>query len=58
MPKPENKNKMKCPDCGVDMNHHAEKLIYKDGDMDGIPGEVEEIHTCPECGKTHTRKAS
>ncbi len=58
------KSKMQCPECGVDLNHHAEKLDYTaaleepeavDPDLGGI---VEEAHTCPECGKTHSRRAS
>jgi len=56
--------KMKCPDCGVDMNHHAEKIDYTamlaepdsiDPDLGGI---VEEVHTCPECRKTETRRVT
>jgi len=58
------KKKMKCPDCGVEMNHHADKVDYSaalkdpkimDPDLGGV---VEEFHTCPECGKTHSRKAT
>ncbi len=58
------KSKLQCPECGVDLNHHAEKLDYTaaleepeavDPDLGGI---VEEAHTCPECGKTHTRRAA
>ena len=26
---PEN-DKMICPDCGAEMNHHADKLVYED----------------------------
>ena len=57
-------NKMKCPEYGVDMNHHAEKIDYTaaleepeaaDPDPGGI---LEEAHTCPQCGKTHTRRAT
>jgi predicted RNA-binding Zn-ribbon protein involved in translation (DUF1610 family) len=56
--------KMICPDCGVEMNHHAEKIDYAaaldepsaiDPDFGGV---LEEIHTCPVCGKTETRRAS
>ena len=48
---------IKCGDCGVAMNHHAEKLVdprnaaearQVDSDLGGI---VEATHTCPECGK-------
>jgi predicted RNA-binding Zn-ribbon protein involved in translation (DUF1610 family) len=55
------KTKMICPDCGVEMNYHAEKIDYSaqdpkkiDPDFGGI---VEEAHTCPVCGKTEMRTA-
>jgi ribosomal protein S27AE len=57
------KTKMSCPDCGVEMNHHAEKIDYAaafdegdaiDADFGGV---VEEAHCCPACGMTLTRKA-
>jgi len=56
-------NKMVCPACRVEMNHHAEKLDFTailrepaaaDPDLGGV---LEEAHTCPGCGKTATRKA-
>jgi predicted RNA-binding Zn-ribbon protein involved in translation (DUF1610 family) len=56
--------KMVCPDCGVEMNYHAEKIDYTaalddpsaiDPDLGGV---LEEAHTCPECGKTALRRAS
>jgi predicted RNA-binding Zn-ribbon protein involved in translation (DUF1610 family) len=51
---------MKCPTCGVEMNQHAEKL-----DLSRLPSKREdeefgtllEVHTCPECGMTHTQEA-
>ncbi len=56
-------NKMICPDCGIEMNYHAEKidctaaLTNPDAiDLD-LGGVLEEVHTCPGCGKTGTRKA-
>jgi predicted RNA-binding Zn-ribbon protein involved in translation (DUF1610 family) len=57
-------NKMICPDCGVEMNHHAEKIDYMamltepdkvDPDLGGV---LEEAHTCPGCGKTEMRMVS
>jgi predicted RNA-binding Zn-ribbon protein involved in translation (DUF1610 family) len=56
----EKSNKMRCPDCGVEMNHHANKI----DDSNDMPEEVdadsggtlEEAHICPECGKTVMRK--
>ena len=54
---------MKCPDCGAEMNHHADKVDYNaaledpshvDPDFGGV---VEETHTCPACGRTEVRAA-
>jgi len=57
--------KMLCPDCGVEMNHHAMKIDYAaalddaggaiDPDFGGV---LEEAHTCPACGQTHLRKVT
>jgi predicted RNA-binding Zn-ribbon protein involved in translation (DUF1610 family) len=57
------RGKMVCPDCGVEMNRHAEKVDYTaepaeadtpDPDFGGL---LEEFHTCPSCGRTYTRRA-
>jgi len=57
------KPKMKCPECRVDMNNHAEKIDYSaalkepekaDPYLGGI---VQEFHTCPKCGSCASRKA-
>jgi predicted RNA-binding Zn-ribbon protein involved in translation (DUF1610 family) len=54
--------KMICPDCGIEMNYHAEKLDYAaaltdpeavDPDLGGV---LEEVHTCPRCGKVESRR--
>jgi ribosomal protein S27AE len=54
-----NASKMKCPDCGIDMNHHADKVDYSSAGAEtrdpGTGGVVQEIHTCPECGRTEMR---
>jgi predicted RNA-binding Zn-ribbon protein involved in translation (DUF1610 family) len=55
--------KMKCLDCGLDMNHHAEKIDYAafaepEGNDDELGGVVKEVHSCPGCGKTELRKGS
>ena len=48
-------DKMNCPDCGAEMNHHADKLDYgTDAEAGGL---VIEAHTCPDCGRTATRPA-
>ncbi len=58
------KSKMRCSDCGVELNHHAEKLDLTavlvehdavDSDLEGI---LEEFHTCPKCGRSESRRAS
>ncbi len=57
-------DKMICPDCGVEMNYHAEKLDYTaaltepeavDPDLGGV---LEEVHTCPRCGKAAARRGA
>ena len=54
--------KMICPDCGVEMNHHAMKIDYTtepdaheaaDAELGGV---LIEAHTCPQCGQTATRE--
>jgi predicted RNA-binding Zn-ribbon protein involved in translation (DUF1610 family) len=56
--------KMRCSDCGVEMNHHAMKIDYTAApDADGAAidaaggGRLVEAHTCPECGQTALRDA-
>lgn len=57
---PEQRKKMKCSECGVEMNYHADKLDFTAGleDPNAIDpdfgGIMEECHACPECGKTVT----
>jgi predicted RNA-binding Zn-ribbon protein involved in translation (DUF1610 family) len=55
--------KMICPDCGVEMNYHAEKIDHLaavgspeaiDPDFDAA---VSEIHSCPECGSSASRRS-
>lgn len=54
---------MICPDCKIEMNHHAMKIEYaggpdEAGQVDPVFGGVlQEVHTCPICGKTELRKA-
>ena len=56
-------NKMICPDCGIEMNYHAEKIDYTAALTDpntvdpDLGGALEEIHTCPGCGKMGARRA-
>lgn len=54
---------MTCRECGVEMNHHADKIVNPTSaeevrqvnPADG--GFVEEVHSCPECGCSETRRA-
>jgi predicted RNA-binding Zn-ribbon protein involved in translation (DUF1610 family) len=55
-------NKMICPKCGAEMNHHAIKIDYEVNDpalldeaFGGIP---KEVHACPQCGTTELRDAT
>ena len=52
-------DKMTCPDCGAEMNHHADKLVYDDAHGEGSDegGRILEAHTCPGCGRDATREA-
>jgi ribosomal protein S27AE len=55
-------DKMKCPNCGAEMNHHADKLVYDDATGDatdeGEGGFILEAHACPGCGRSATRAAA
>lgn len=59
---PAKSNKMTCADCGVELNHHAEKLVdpvnaqeaaQLDPELGGL---LEEYHCCPECGKGEAQR--
>ena len=53
----ETREKMICPDCRVEMNHHSDKLVYatdlpQAGAIDpSLGGFIEEFHACPTCGR-------
>ena len=48
-------NKIKCPACGEEMNHHAVKIDYSHDDaavVDPVFGGVlNEVHTCPNAAR-------
>ena len=55
--------KLICPECGEEMNHHADKVVYcanphevrqTHADLGGI---LEETHACPGCGAVESRRA-
>ena len=54
--------KLKCPRCGVDMNHHAMKVEYGIDDPESIDpvfgGVLKEAHYCPQCGHIELKAAS
>jgi ribosomal protein S27AE len=58
-----NIDKMICPRCRVEMNHHCNKLVYTTdpqnaGQADpSLGGIIEEFHTCPKCGDGASRHA-
>ena len=55
---------MICPTCGIEMNHHAEKLVLPSGPHEAssvdpvLGGMIEELHTCPGCGSGASRRAA
>jgi ribosomal protein S27AE len=58
-----NNKKMICPNCGAEMNHHCDKLVYGTDAQEaaqidpGLGGSVQEFHTCPKCGSSGSRAA-
>ena len=59
--------RMRCPKCGAEMNHHADKVDYSAGldrtaasgsDDLGLGGVLQEVHTCPNCGNVELRRAA
>ncbi|HZQ69175.1 MAG TPA: hypothetical protein VFA68_11705 [Terriglobales bacterium] len=55
------REKMKCPHCGAEMNHHADKILRAESaatPLDSIfGGVVLELHSCPGCGASGARSA-
>jgi ribosomal protein S27AE len=51
---------MVCPQCGAEMNHHCDKLVYATGTSEPASadgGAIVEFHTCPECGGGASRQS-
>jgi ribosomal protein S27AE len=57
------KSKMICPSCGLEMNHHSDKIVYGTEAQQAtwtdqtLGGFTEEFHTCPKCGGGASRHA-
>jgi hypothetical protein len=54
------REKLKCPRCGAEMNHHADKLLASDSESssEGAVGStIMEVHSCPACGSSASRCA-
>jgi ribosomal protein S27AE len=50
--------KVKCPRCGAEMNHHADKLLALESEISAngaIRSTVMELHSCPACGSSASR---
>ena len=52
-------DKLNCPECGAEMNHHADKLVYEaaPGEEADEGGRILEAHACTACGHSATREA-
>ena len=54
---------MICPRCGIEMNHHCDKLVYATDPQQtsaidpNLGGFIEEFHTCSKCGGGASRHA-
>lgn len=54
--------RMQCPECGAEMNPHAEKPVVPGdaGELTQVAWKlgvvVEEIHQCPGCGRVESRR--
>jgi uncharacterized C2H2 Zn-finger protein len=51
---------MRCPRCGGEMNHHADKLVEPPGEEEEVDptfgGHVEAVFACPRCGRVESRR--
>jgi len=47
--------KLKCPRCGAEMNHHADKLLASDSESSSqgaVGSTIMELYSCPACGSS------
>ncbi len=62
MPALDKTEKMICPRCGAEMNHHSDKMVYFNDPQEAVPsdaivrGHIEEFHACPNCGAGASRR--
>jgi len=55
---------MICPRCGMEMNHHGEKLVEPQDAREAaridprLGGLIVEFHTCPKCGSVESREGA
>ena len=55
--------RLRCPKCGAEMNHHANKVDYASGHADPdtvdpvFNGVLQEVYQCPNCGNIELRRA-
>ena len=53
--------KMICPSCGAEMNHHADKLLASDSELSSktsLGGALIQLHSCLACGSSASRCVS
>ena len=57
-------DKMMCPQCGFQMNHHGDKLVYgassqesqDTSEIESLSGGlITQFHSCPNCGSAASR---
>ena len=57
-------NRMRCPKCGAEMNHHADKVDYgagvrpEQGADPDFGGVLQQVHHCPNCGNVELRRVA
>ena len=58
------KAQMTCPQCGAQMNHQADKLVYpRNRDeaarmTEALDGVIEHVFACPNCGRIESDPVS
>ena len=63
MPQTKAIEKMTCPDCGVELNQHAAKLVASMNAQETAQTDLalgpltQEAYNCPQCGKCASRRS-